>query len=47
MFFDRLSADSSILSASGMFGRAVAAADDIQSRLLARLGRDPSWRSQH
>ena len=45
MVFDRLPADPNALSASGMFAAPVAVADDvdIQSKLLARLGRDPAW----
>jgi hypothetical protein len=48
VFFDRLPADPSALSASGMFAAPVAVDDhaDTQSKLLARLGRDPSWRPQ-
>lgn len=43
MFFDQLPTEG--LSASEMFAPPVAVDDDadIQSRLLARLGRDPSW----
>jgi uncharacterized protein (TIGR03086 family) len=49
VFFDRLPADPSALSASGMFAAPVAVPDqaDPQSKLLARLGRDPSWRPQN
>ncbi len=45
IFLDRLPADLNALSASGMFAAAIAVSDqaDTQSRLLARLGRDPSW----
>src|ERR1700722_6772954 len=45
-FLDRPPADLSALHASGMFATAVVIGDqtDTQSRLLARLGRDPSWR---
>jgi uncharacterized protein (TIGR03086 family) len=45
MFFDQLPADPDALAASGMFAAPVAVVDDadIQSKLLARLGRDPSW----
>jgi uncharacterized protein (TIGR03086 family) len=47
-FLDRLPVDLSALSASGMFAAPVALEDqtDTQSRLLARLGRDPSWRAR-
>lgn len=43
MFFDQLPTDPRALSESGMFAAPVAVADDadIQSKLLARLGRDP------
>jgi uncharacterized protein (TIGR03086 family) len=46
LFFDRLPPDDDALSASGMFAAPVAVDDqsDVQSRLLARLGRDPAWR---
>jgi uncharacterized protein (TIGR03086 family) len=46
VFFDRLPADPDALSASGMFGAPIAVDDaaSMQSKLLARLGRDPSWR---
>jgi uncharacterized protein (TIGR03086 family) len=45
-FYAALPADPDALSGSGMFGAAVAAGDhiDVQSKLLARLGRNPSWR---
>jgi uncharacterized protein (TIGR03086 family) len=45
VFFDRLPADRDALSASGMFAAPITVDDqaDMQSRLLARLGRDPSW----
>jgi uncharacterized protein (TIGR03086 family) len=45
-FLAQLPADPLALSASGMFATpfAVAADADSQSKLLARLGRDPSWR---
>jgi uncharacterized protein (TIGR03086 family) len=45
-FLDRPPADLSALSASGMFATPVVIGDQTgtQSRLLARLGRDPSWR---
>lgn len=47
MFFEQLPADSDALSASGMFAAPITVDDeaDIQSKLLARLGRDPCWRS--
>ena len=43
-----LPADPRSLAASGMFGAPVALNDetDAQARLLARLGRNPSWRPQ-
>lgn len=46
VFLDRLPADPDALSATGMFAAPIAVGDtsDPQSRLLARLGRDPSWR---
>jgi uncharacterized protein (TIGR03086 family) len=45
LFFEQLPADPDALSASGMFAAPVPIDDDadIQSKLLARLGRDPSW----
>ena len=45
MFLDQLPSDVDALSSSGMFGAPVAIGDhaDVQSRLLGRLGRDPSW----
>jgi uncharacterized protein (TIGR03086 family) len=48
MFFDDLPADPNALTASGMFAAPVAVDDqaDMQSKLLARLGRDPSWRQE-
>jgi hypothetical protein len=44
-FLARLPADPDALAASGMFAPPVAIPDDAdgQTRLLARLGRDPSW----
>jgi uncharacterized protein (TIGR03086 family) len=41
-----LPADPQALSASGMFKAPLAVSNesDVQARLLARLGRDPSWR---
>jgi uncharacterized protein (TIGR03086 family) len=46
VFLDRPPADPDALSASGMFAAPIAVDDtaDAQSRLLARLGRDRSWR---
>jgi uncharacterized protein (TIGR03086 family) len=48
MFFDRLPADPNALTGSGMFAAPVSfeGRADMQSKLLARLGRDPSWRAQ-
>jgi hypothetical protein len=48
VFFDQLPADPNALTACGMFVAPVAVDDqaDTQSKLLARLGRDPSWRPQ-
>jgi hypothetical protein len=48
VFFDQLPADPNALTASGMFVAPVAVDDqaDTESKLLARLGRDPSWRPQ-
>ena len=45
VFFDDLPADPNALKASGMFAAPVAVDDqaDMPSKLLARLGRDPSW----
>lgn len=45
-FFSRLPADLDALSTSGMFAAPIVVDDDadIQSKLLAALGRDPSWR---
>jgi uncharacterized protein (TIGR03086 family) len=47
LFFDLLPADRNALSRSGMFAAPVVLGDesDKQSKLLARLGRDPYWRS--
>jgi hypothetical protein len=44
-FYATLPTDTAALSVSGMFGTPVAVSDqtDMQSKLLARLGRDPSW----
>jgi uncharacterized protein (TIGR03086 family) len=45
LFFDQLPKDPEALSRSGMFAAPIAVDDDadIQSKLLARLGRDPAW----
>jgi uncharacterized protein (TIGR03086 family) len=45
-FLEQLPTDADALSASGMFAPPVVVDDQTgaQSRLLARLGRDPSWR---
>ncbi|WP_309233139.1 hypothetical protein [Mycolicibacterium sp. CBMA 295] len=47
MFFDQLPSDHHALSSSGMFAAPVVLGHqaDKQSMLLARLGRDPGWRS--
>lgn len=44
-FYATLPTDTAALSVSGMFDTPVAVGDqtDMQSKLLARLGRDPSW----
>lgn len=44
-FYAELPSDPEALTTSGMFNSPVAVTDeaDMQSRLLARLGRDPSW----
>jgi len=49
LFYAGLPADPQALSASGMSGMfkapvAVPSDSDVQAKLLARLGRDPSWR---
>jgi uncharacterized protein (TIGR03086 family) len=46
LFYAGLPADPQELSASGMFNAPVAVRSDsdVQAKLLARLGRDPSWR---
>ena len=46
LFLRDLPSDPFALSATGMFGSQVPVADaaDAQTRLLARLGRDPGWR---
>ncbi len=48
VFFDDAPTDPHVLSASGMFAAPVAVDEwaDVQSKLLARLGRDPSWRHE-
>jgi uncharacterized protein (TIGR03086 family) len=48
VFVNDLPAEPTALSASGMFAAPVAVDDgaDVQSKLLARLGRDPSWRGE-
>ncbi|KKC02887.1 hypothetical protein AWC17_20830 [Mycobacterium nebraskense] len=48
LFYDGLPADSQTLSSSGMFGAPVVVPDesDAQTNLLARLGRNPSWRPE-
>ena len=45
LFFAALPADPQALSVSGMFDTPVAIGEqkDVQSKLLARLGRNPSW----
>jgi uncharacterized protein (TIGR03086 family) len=45
-FLEGLPADPDALSAAGMFAAPIAVDDtaDPQAKLLARLGRDPSWR---
>jgi uncharacterized protein (TIGR03086 family) len=47
-FYATLPTDTAALSVSGMFDTPVAVGDqtDMQSKLLARLGRDPSWQSR-
>lgn len=52
LFYAGLPEDPQALSASGMFNAPVAVSSetsesDMQARLLARLGRDPSWRPGH
>jgi uncharacterized protein (TIGR03086 family) len=46
LFYAALPSDAGVLSVSGMFDAPVAVADqtDVQSKLLARLGRNPGWR---
>jgi hypothetical protein len=45
-FYGPLQANAEALTGGGMFKAAVVVRDDadVQSRLIARLGRDPSWR---
>ncbi|WP_256714870.1 hypothetical protein [Mycobacterium colombiense] len=45
LFYAGLPEDAQGLVASGMFGAPVPVGDenDVQARLLARLGRDPRW----
>ena len=45
LFYTALPKDAAELSVSGMFDTAVAVGDqtDVQSKLLARLGRNPNW----
>ncbi|WP_231971973.1 maleylpyruvate isomerase family mycothiol-dependent enzyme [Mycobacterium sp. E3251] len=47
-FYDGLPADPRALSSSRMFSVPIAVPDesDVQAKLLARLGRDPSWRPE-
>jgi uncharacterized protein (TIGR03086 family) len=47
-FYAMLPTDTAALSVSGMFDAPVAVGDqtDVQSKLLARLGRDPSWQPE-
>ena len=47
LFYSSLPTDPRALSVSGMFDAAVATGDqaDAQSKLLARLGRNPEWRA--
>lgn len=49
IFFDRLPPDPDALTASGMYAAPIAVdgSADAQNRLLARLGRDPSWRPRN
>jgi uncharacterized protein (TIGR03086 family) len=46
LFYTALSTDTATLSGSGMFDAPVAVGEhtDVQSKLLARLGRNPDWR---
>jgi hypothetical protein len=48
LFYAALPGDPHALSVAGMFDAAVAESDqtDVQSKLLARLGRNPSWQPQ-
>jgi hypothetical protein len=45
LFYAALPSDPGVLSVSGMFDAPVAVSDhtDVQSKLLARLGRNPGW----
>jgi hypothetical protein len=45
LFYAALPTDDDALSVSGMFHAPVAVGDraDVQSKLLARLGRNPDW----
>ena len=47
LFFDQLPADPHALTRSGMFAPPIPVDDDadIQTRFLARLGRDPAWQA--
>ena len=46
LFYAALPSDAGLLSVSGMFDAPVAVGQqtDVQSKLLARLGRNPGWR---
>ena len=46
LFYAALPSDAGVLSVSGMFDAPVAVGQqiDVQSKLLARLGRNPGWR---
>ena len=48
LFFAAVPSDPGVLSVSGMFDAPVALGDqsDVQSKLLARLGRNPGWQPQ-
>lgn len=49
LFYNQLPRDPEALTMSGMFKSPVAVGEDadVKSRLLARLGRDPSWRPEN